>query len=360
MNINITTLTPVHIGNGTELQGNTEYLYFDKEKKIAIIDAMKVLTILGEDRIGDWVACIEKNEPLLPLLKTHRPTIHTSDVGLRSIPLSIGTSKPIREHIHRCDGKALVPGSSLKGAIRTTVWADTIFENENMARDRRNLGNTDQRGGFRWSDSFLNKTFFGNDPNHDIFRLLQVGDATFTKTEVYQTDVVNKYGDNWRIKPEITQFVEAISVGEEATLRLNHNDILKSRSQETFNKNAEKLKLSELFPLMNNHTKRLVDDEIAFWDDKEGNPTVMGIYVDEMLKIQEAIDTCTKNECVLRIGWGSGFRSMTGDWHGIMNDDDYFNLIKSLRPKHPEDLMFPKTTRFIKGGMPLGFIKLSY
>ena len=35
MDIKIKTLTPVHIGNGTELQGNFEYLYFLSATSIA-------------------------------------------------------------------------------------------------------------------------------------------------------------------------------------------------------------------------------------------------------------------------------------------------------------------------------------
>jgi CRISPR/Cas system CSM-associated protein Csm5 (group 7 of RAMP superfamily) len=82
-------------------------------------------------------------------------------------------------------------------------------------------------------------------------------------------------------------------------------------------------------------------------------------YLDEMKALLVAIDACGEKECVLRVGWGSGFRSMTGDWQGAMNDDDYDDLVNSLRSRKYEGLMFPKTTRFVGTGVPLGFIKLS-
>lgn len=360
-NIKIQTLTPVHIGDGSELQGKFEYLHFTNEHKIAVIDAEKVLDILGEENIGHWVACIEKGEPLLPVLQKRKANLKADDVALRTIPLSIATKeKPIRSQIYSGNGQALLPGSSIKGSIRTAIWAELVFDNGHLAKDKRNLGNTDARGGFRWSDSPLSKALFGSDPNHDIFRLLQVGDAAFDKTEVFRTDVINMYGKSWRIKEEITQYVEAIPAGVSTYFNIRFNDLLKSRATTTFNKNVSKLEIKNLVGLINDHTKRLIQDEISYWLDKEGNPDALGDYVDEMQRIESIIEDCSTSECVLRLGWGSGFRSMTGDWHGTMTDDDYYRLVKSIRPRHPEDLVFPKTTRFVTGGMPLGFVKLSF
>ena len=359
MNLQIHTLTPVHIGSGTELQGNFEYLYFREEQKIAVIDAEKVLQVLGEENLSQWVACIEKNEPLLPLLQSRSKSLQSEDVALRTMTCKTATTKPIREQIRSGSGTYLLPGSSLKGSIRTALWAESVLDNANLAKEKRNLGVTDHRGGFRWSDQMLSKTFFGGDPNHDIFRLLQVGDAAFSETEVFQTDVINKYGNNWRIKQELSQFVEAIPRGASATAQLNFNELLKKRSQATFNRNVAKLELHNLFPLINQHTQRLLEDEINYWTDSADNPEALGDYVTELETILSQTEACREGECVLRLGWGSGFRSMTGDWHGAMSDNDYDRLVKSLRPRHPEDLVFPKTTRFIASGIPLGFIKLS-
>ena len=355
--IKIKTLTPIHVGSGTELQGNFEYLYFKNERKVAVVDAEKVLRILGEDNLPQWIACIDNNQKLLPVLEQRSKNLRASDVAEREIPLSVATDKPIRAQIHSGNGKPILPGSSIKGAIRTTVWASTILENTKLVKDPRNLKN------FKgvWNDENVAKTIFGSDPNHDIFRLLQIGDIEFSSTEAFRTDVINKYGKDWRLKQEITQFVEAIPANSASTFRINHNDLLLKRTpNDYFNRNKQKLELDQLFPLINAHTGRLVDDEIDYWDDNQGNPDALGDYVDEMQRISDIINSCAANECVLRMGWGSGFRSMTGDWHGAMNEEDYSRLVKSIRPKHPEDLVFPKTTRFVTGGMPLGFIKMSF
>lgn len=356
MNFNISTLTPIHIGNGIELQSNFEYLYFSDEKRIAVVNAQKVLDILGEEQIDQWISCIDNNQLLLSVLRTRKPDLKSADVADRIISSSSIPVKPIRMQVHSGTGKPLIPGSSLKGAIRTSLFAESILDNSNIIKDLRNLQDFRRN----WNDKTINNLVFGNDPNHDIFRLLIVGDALFKKTEAFESNVINKYGDNWRIKPELTQIVETIPAGLNVTFRMQFNELLFKRAGNNyFNRNAIKLKFNELLPNINSHTRRLVEDEIKYWDDKAGNPSALGDYIDEMNNVLEAIDNCSNAECVLRLGWGSGFRSMTGDWHGEMTDNDYYDLVKSIRPRHPETLVFPKTTRFVKGGVPLGFVKLS-
>ena len=361
--IHINTITPVHIGSGNELQGEFEYLYFKKEGKIAVIDSEKVLGILGEENLPQWVACIENGDSLLSLLQNRRNDLSAADVGTRLIATKKGTSKPIKEQLRSGNGTYLLPGTSLKGAIRTAAFGSLVIANANLAKEKNNLGTTDRQGRFRWSDSVLSKTFFGSDPNHDIFRLLQVGDAAFDATEVQETVVLNEYRNrnesNWRIKNELTQFIEAIPAQASTTLQIKYNDLLHQRAGKYFNRNASRLELPQLFATVNQHTRKLVQDEIGYWTESAHNPTDLGDYVTVMQDMRDAIDACGEQECILRVGWGSGFRFMTGDWHGAMTDEDYGNLVQSLRPKHPEDFIFPKTIRYIADGTPLGFVKLT-
>jgi CRISPR/Cas system CSM-associated protein Csm5 (group 7 of RAMP superfamily) len=117
--------------------------------------------------------------------------------------------------------------------------------------------------------------------------------------------------------------------------------------------------LPALFKLANAFTERLVSDEINYWTEKADPPQGFEDYISEMERLLEITKACTEFECVLRLGWGSGFRSMTGDWQGNMHDDDYDALVNSLRSRKYEGLMFPKTVRFSGTGSPLGFVKLS-
>jgi CRISPR type III-A-associated RAMP protein Csm5 len=353
--IKIKTLTPIHIGNGQEIQGNFEYLYFKDEGMIAVVDAEKVLKIIGEENISHWVSCIENNQSLMSLLQTRRPSVKAEEVASRLIPIKFFVNKPIREQIHSGTGSVLLPGSSLKGAVRTAFWANWLEKNEEYAQDVRNFQNYG-----KWSDKVTSSRIFGKDPNHDIFRLLQISDVTFSETEVLETNVVNTTRDGWAIKREVTQFVEAIPSGSTAYMKFFFNETLFEKSGSLFNSSAKNLKLESLFPLINDHTRNLVSSIVDDWNEK-GNPDVIGSYLEDMEHILDTIESCSSNECVLRLGWGSGFLFMTGDWHISMEEEDYSRLVQTLRPRYNNsNLVFPKSFRIVKGGTPLGFVKLSY
>lgn len=363
MQIKIQTLTPLHIGSGIELQGNFEYLHFPKEECLAVVDPEKVLKVLGEDHLEAWMTCIVENKSLMPVLQGYKSDLKATDVAIRTIHSPKAFTKPIKEQMRLSgNNKPLLPGSSLKGALRTALFSKLLMDNKQLAKERRNFGNADFRGGFRWSDQPLQKTFFGEDPNRDIFRLLQVGDSTFEKAETtaYKIETINKKFDRYEIKQELTQYVEAVPAGANAVARIQFNEALDKRARSNFNGNAHKLRLDEFFPLINLHTIRLLEDDINYWDETVGNPDALADGVQEMERVAAIANACAANECVVRVGWGSGFRSMTGDWHGAMTDEDYDQLLKAIRPKHPLNLIFPKSMRFVSGGTPLGFIKLSF
>lgn len=357
MKITIKTLTPVHVGSGAEYQKDFEFLYFSQEQKVAFIDAEKVLQVIGEENIGQWVSCIDNGQPLMHLLQQRSKTLVAADVAKRSMKAHQVPNKPtIREQVHAGNGKAMLPGSSIKGSIRTVVFSEKLLDNKALAKQSNNLKDYKKK----FSDSYLNKQLLGNDPNSDIFRLLQVGDVMFDTTEIFQTDVINKYNKDWKIKGEITQFIEAIPQGQSTTMELRYNEILHQRAGNLFNKNSNQLNINDLFPLINQHTQRLLEDEIDYWKNTEDSPTALGDYLEHLDNLLTKVLTCNLNECILRLGWGTGFRNMTGDWHGAMHDDDYYDMVKQVRPRHPEDLVFPKTTRFVNGGVPLGFLKMSF
>jgi CRISPR type III-A-associated RAMP protein Csm5 len=186
-NIEIETLTPVHIGSGIELQSNFEYLHFAAGNCLVLIDEKKVLDIIGEDRINQWVACIEKKESLFALIRQRKPDLTPEDVAQRIIPLStkgIVEQKTVREQLHSGNEQALMPGSSLKGALRTAIWAYLIRQNDKKVAKGDTLGKTRydnraQQDVIDYKDATLMREFMGKDPNEDIMRLLQVGDATF-------------------------------------------------------------------------------------------------------------------------------------------------------------------------------------
>lgn len=124
--------------------------------------------------------------------------------------------------------------------------------------------------------------------------------------------------------------------------------------------------MTKLFKLINDHTLKLLDKELNFWDG-EDNPIAIGSYMDELEAIEELAKNCSDNECIIRVGASNGWEFMTGGWlSGKDNDDKYIlsdrtynELTNNLRKNYPDDMPFPKTRKMIDGGMPLGFVKLT-
>jgi CRISPR-associated protein Csm5 len=369
MKVKIQTLAPVHVGSGKEFQPKFEYLYFKDERLVALIDDVKVLEILRKENIGQWIACIEKRESLLDLLKTYRPNLCAADVAQRTFPLSKGTEKAIREQMHTLNDKALLPGTSVKGAIRTVLFAHLMSQKVETADSTVKRRNRNTNIATDFFDKPALEQFFGKDPNHDIFRLLHIGDTNFDSTICETVNVINLMRNGWEIDSKLTQIVETLPNGSTSELAwsFNHETLKQANKREGanyFSPNAELLKMPNLFKLINAHTQRLIDSEIKYWANEKFIPHALGNYLEDLANIRKHTEESEKS-CVLRLGWGSGFRSMTGDWHDAMTNDDYHDLVKHLRDKpkkgkfYDEGLIFPKTLRLLESGQPLGFVKLS-
>ena len=368
--IHLQTLTPVHIGSGRMWQENFDYLLFQKEACLAVLSDIKILKIIGRENLDEWVRLIDNLNPKSPnnslrdFLERSYSNLKAVDIASRTIPLSkLGIlTKDIREQMHSGDGRVLMPGSSLKGAIRTSVWSDLVIDNADLMKDKNNLGIYDRKNNFNYSDAPLSKNFFGSDPNHDIFRLLQVGDVLFDKqrqTEIASVNVFNFYHNGWGIKKELNQTIELIPEGTPATLDIKFNDTLRKRAGKTFKHNTERLELDNLFKSVDKHSRKLITDEINFWKENIDHDNI-----EEYIFALEKMMADTEG-FIVRVGWGSGYRSMTGDWHEAMTKEDYDHLVKSVRDKpkkdkiYDEGLIFPKTLRLLENGQPLGFVKLS-
>ena len=88
--------------------------------------------------------------------------------------------KNVQVHIKTSD-KLYIPGSSIKGAIRTAIFYDLLTE-EDMDKIGRDISSNRRNNSFL-SDGLLKKHFssgFGNDAQNNIFRFMQVTDTTTT------------------------------------------------------------------------------------------------------------------------------------------------------------------------------------
>ncbi len=378
--IKIKTLSPVHIGNGNNnLKNNMDFVYISDsgDSYLAVIDINKVVEIVGESNIEKLVACINKEDNLKEFIERVAPKDTVVDEYAKRFifyPASCNNLKgntTMKEAIHDGMGNAYIPGSSLKGAIRTALTST-------LARPYPNAT----------SAKYVEKSIFGPSSNQDFMRFLVVGDAIFESAcedAIYldTLNIVGGYNQRLQIKKEVRQLAEVIAAGEESTfrMRMNITKNVKAKTEQYNNMQSEASKrikmpvfnsLDKLFGIINAHTKRMLNDEIAFWQDWTDNyngewDESMDAYIK---KINEFIDECKQcdkegNSCILRLGHASGYDSITGDLIlGINEECSRSNMREVLKKdvKRYGEYPFPKSRRINKSGESvnlLGFVKLT-
>ena len=363
--VKIETLTGIHIGSGVVYQKGSDFVRgktADNEDIIVIVDPKKVMHLIGEEHIDAWVNAIQRGRPTDEVVKQYAPSAKVTNYALREISLwSREITPTLKEFIHDGRGKPYIPGSSIKGAIRTAVLACesiNVNDKENKLLDRR--GNLSAKA--------IESNVFGYDPNHDIMRFLQIGDAVFGKEYEAAVRMVNinererhSYWDE--SKP---QLIEILVPEDEATFDLKINKSQYELAKDSLGVQMPECMISveNLFNTINHHTLQLLKSEVTYWEERanDENADKVEEYLRKLSIILSAAEECGKKgkSCVLRIGHGSGWRFITGAWSETLSNFKTV-VVPKARPRNSQYVQFdfPKTRRVDDECELLGFVKLT-
>jgi len=362
--IKIRTITNVHVGSGEMLYLNNDFCIAkdsDGHDVVGIIDPRKVMELIGVEHIGTWVLGIERKRPVEEIVRQYAPKAMVEDYSSRVIKLSsTKTTETLKECIHDGLGRPFIPGSSIKGAIRTAVLASATA---GMRPEHLNVLN----GKGMPDASMMEKRLFGSDPNSDVFRFLHVGDAIFGELPTSAITMVNI---NEREKHSFWdtskgQTIEALRIDDKTTFNLR----IKLDAYRKCNGVVGELpycmsSVPVLFDTINAHTFSLLKSEIDYWAElKDADEThKIDAYIDECKKIKIEAEECESGKsCILRIGHGCGWRFITGAW---TERSPLFSekIVPAARPSSWKytDYDFPKSRRVAaKDCSLLGFVKLT-
>lgn len=373
----ITTLTPVHVGSGRTLQKHIDYVHFSNIKNgpIALIDEEKVLAILGRDNLGKWMETIENKKDLLTLINKHESSLQPNKLARRLIKArdNPGLHNELYEQLTDGMGRPYIPGSSIKGSIRTALFTYMLRQNPSFLEKLNPSKFIDDElmiALMATPERSEVSNFKQETSNKDIFRFLRVGDIHFTSTQSIMVKAVNLKRTGWAEDNRLSQWTECIPENQEARSRIDFADdtlLTTAKSQkiqkeqtETVGKGVDLLRKKELLQIVNNHTTHLLQRELNFI--KQQNDSNLEQYAEQIETLLAQTKQCGPEECVIRLGKHSGFLFMTGDWQReLMKESDYILLKNHVRRKQhtPANLPLPKTRRFTKAGMPLGFVKIT-
>jgi CRISPR-associated protein Csm5 len=266
-------------------------------------------------------------------------------------------------------GRPYVPGSSLKGAIRTALAARLFAERKNalVANDVLARGRSNPKA----ADDNIETAMFGRDPNHDLLRTLLVTDtASIAPGSSPETGgLALAVSGTYSIRQDRLQFKPGFYVALEVllpktqlsgSLRLDRYPFGPEAQQQLHYGQTQDW-LADFPRLANEHARALIAAEIPFYQ-KYGLSQVATFYHN----LQRQLESLAPGECLLQISWGTGWLAKTfgpalASQAAFPEVREMFSFTMNRRPT----AVYPKTRRltlegpgYSNPGVPLGWVRL--
>lgn len=382
------TLSEVHIGSGQTLTKNLDFAFGKRknddnedENVVGILDIKKISDLIGIQNIQKLIDFIDKKgtKNILDFIGEFTPKNSLKNVSKRIFCVfgDFNNKNFLKEHLLNYDNNPIIPGSSVKGAIRTAIIAYLVNQNKTIVRGiidneqkYKPFANWQQRDFQKVETKILNKLLSGTefmDANKNVMRFIIVGDVVFEyETTCMVQEIVNYYNSLWKIKEGQANLIELIAEGcESNTFRINiNNDLLEInlKNKKIDAKTDYLQSLDKIFEIVNNHTKKLIEKEIEFWNNQHNTDQIedkIETYKQKLEEIHSEFSELKNGEMILRIGGNSGWTSITGGWAKEILSEMEWDKLYHLLNKKRDVKFFPKTRKIDEDGSFMGFVKIS-
>ena len=375
--LHVRILTPVHVGIGVEQAWRLGVDYLLHDGQIQVLDPLRLHRYLAEEPGPGRQSLLEAYIDQISRPEPDHDRIHrlVQEGGLpwETITRHAFAYPPqapplhIQRHIRTGNGELYLPGSSVKGAIRSAIFAhlyEVLFVQRYTPQTEESL-----LGNFERS----------------LLRYIRPYDVPFAASELVDVFVLNLYrqGAGWVSdykKDMLPLSLECLSVGTESRrpMRLDlaagfvdlvrrfQPDLLPTHLDKVLKPGAEEA-LAFLFGLINRHTQRHLERELAFFQAYD-QAQDLDLILAELESLLRQVKALGDQKCLLRLAWGSGFHAMTGDWRfrdhlETIDTPDQANRIYSSRTRQKEPTRY-KSRRLAEKGRgayyaPMGFVELS-
>jgi CRISPR-associated protein Csm5 len=391
----------LHIGSSVSRLNPFEYVQTPKKVYLPNQEALaKGLLKQGGRFLNDYIQAIEDNQDITNLLKKAfgndwwnvKDANENPIFPQKYISQKLTTEKitDLRPMIRNGMGYLFIPGSSIKGAIRTAIAyhllkhperykipvSNRVSEIEKKLNQR--LGELDNKFKQKFADddlfmeslfsnfslTYQGKICFGTNQNTDFLRCLKVSDSeslienTITNKKgqaipinlpVVAEVIVSSHFSDWKAKYRASIYGEMVrNVQTEFTLTLDTEMLSwfkhKQGMQLPFSN------LDELLLICQEFTQEQWDYEHDYWQGIENNPQASG----KNLNFNSIRDFYEVEKCPygMRLGWGSG---MTGTTVGLCFDDELRAELRDICGIKAPGFEAPKSRRTVMN--PNGEIK---
>jgi len=393
----------LHIGSSVSRLNPFEYVQTSRKVYLPNQEALaKGLLKKGGSFLNDYVKTVENNQDITSLLrqafgnewwkatdKSGNPIFPKNSISQKLTDANITDLRPM---IRNGMGYLFIPGSSIKGAIRTAIAYHLLRHPERYKitadnrvseiekRLKQKLGELSNKHKQKFADDDLfmdslfsnfslkyqDRTFFGKSQNTDILRCLKVSDcdSLIEDTVLSRTNqsipinlavvaeiIVSSRFSDYRAKYKAPIYVEMVR-----NMRTEFSLTLDTEMLSWF-KHKQGMKLpfnniDELLEICQDFTQEQWDYEHDYWNAIENNSNASGKNLDfNYIRDLYAPEKCPYT---LRLGWGSG---MTGTTIGLCFDDQLRAELRDICGIQAPGFEAPKSRRTVMN--PSGEIKFT-
>jgi CRISPR-associated protein Csm5 len=338
--LTLSTLTPLHVGSGETLEKDFDYAIF--KKRTWVMNTEKVADAFMFDENGRYLPDLETTPPA-QLLKPgdFDPNSSLFHYVMPGTPHASTTGAAVQAHIKDVFSKPYLPGSSIKGALRTIIFREAYAAN-GKPLDHQPLERSP-----RWAAQKLERALLGKDANHDLMRAVHVTDSQSLPANDYlQLLNAHVFGRSKVGSPIALECVKGDAVFK-ATLTIDDYLFQDEQAQQQlrFTTNQETW-LRHLAQHANDQAHRRIKQEMGFYQARQKEGAAR--FYRQLASLSKEMPTDT---FLLQVGWGGGWDSKTvayllsaGEKEAII---DRYNLAKG---KHHKGQPFPASRRAVSRG----------
>lgn len=214
--------------------------------------------------------------------------------------------------IKTVDNRVYIPGSSLKGSIRSLLLQNEVLQKVNHYQNimERAL-NSRKPPDRKHADDQIETSFFGKDQHHDFLRTLQIADSqpkeaqalSIREIQVLSCTKNGLIPKNWYGNPIIIN-AETIEPGQsfETTVTFNHHLLSSRPAARTLNFPEHQIK--QFIKHCRETSNRFIQEEIRFYRKYKQKP--LADWHEKLGRM-----SLKDNQCLVHGGWGTGFASKT-------------------------------------------------
>lgn len=260
-----------------------------------------------------------------------------------------GPSSEVREHIKTKDA-VYIPGSSLKGAIRTAIlWK--ALKDSRILQTAKNIIRKQGKVNPKKADEEIEKMVFGRNPNYDLLRALQVFDSKITAMRDLELSKVvilsaTQNEPGWKmfrgkrsfVVPNYDDatpiFIEALKPKRvlRGTIKID-NWLLREEEEKIAKElgfSGKQYLVEDITMNCNEFAEDFIAGEITFFERYSGS--ALKRVVEFYKTLREGFKILSENELLLHLSWGSGWHGMTvGELFDVKMLRGNFDLGKNIK-----------------------------